>query len=283
MKFGWSSLLLLLLAQPAMAQRKYNKTISGPLEIATVKVKGGYFDMGSDDEALDRKPAHTVQLADYRMGAYEVKQQQWEAVMGENPSYYKCDECPVTNVSWDEVQEFIKKLNSTTGKNYRLPTEAEWEYAAREGNYERLTKYSRPRTAAGEVLAAENNKNLRTPEKSLKGEKYSGRSAGPQSIAWYVNNADSKVHPIGRKQPNKLGIYDMCGNAEEWTGDWYANGYGSKDTAQNPTGPIGGRAKVIRGGSFASSASEVIVTRRAAYLPNTKERYVGFRLVEEDK
>jgi formylglycine-generating enzyme required for sulfatase activity len=167
MKFGWSSLLLLLLAQPAMAQRKYNKTISGPLEIASVKVKGGYFDMGSDDEALDRKPAHTVQLADYRMGAYEVKQQQWEAVMDENPSYYKCDECPVTNVSWDEVQEFIKKLNSTTGKSYRLPTEAEWEYAAREGNYERLTKYSRPRTAAGEILAAENNKNLRTPEKTM--------------------------------------------------------------------------------------------------------------------
>lgn len=280
MKFGLSSLVLLLLVQPAMAQRKYNKTILGPLHIETVKVQGGTFDLGSDDGSADRKPAHTVVIDDFHMGKYEIKQQQWVAVMDENPSYFKCDDCPVTNVSWEDVQEYISKVNSQTGKKYRLPTEAEWEFAARGGVNEQLREGKHIRGGVNEMLVADNKKGQMTPEKSKSGERFSGRKAGPQSIGWYLNNADGHVHRVGMKQPNDLGIYDMCGNAEEWVADWYALNYGSKDTVSNPQGPIGGKSKVVRGGSYASTANETIVTRRAAYLPETKAMSLGFRLVE---
>lgn len=280
MRIGLSSLLLLLLIQPATAQRKYNKTIRGPLQITTVKVTGGEFDLGSDDGSEDRKPAHTVKLSDFYMGAYEVKQDQWKHVMGSNPSYYKCDECPVNNVTWDEVQEFIGKLNEMTGKTYRLPTEAEWEYAARGGHHEQLIKKSHTRGGVNELLVSEDNQFKRVPEKELKGKRYSGRRAGPQSIAWYKSNSKDRVHPVGRKQPNELGIYDMNGNVEEWCADWYAGNYGSKNDKTNPTGPTGGRAKVVRGGSYANQDYELSVTRRAAYLKDTRAMSLGFRLVE---
>ncbi len=281
MKSGLSSLLLLLIVLPATAQRRYNKTIAGPLQIATTRVTGGYFDMGADDEAPDRKPAHTVKLNDYSIGTYEIKQEQWEAVMEANPSQYQCSECPVTNVSWDQVQEFISKLNELTGKTYRLPTEAEWEYAARGGKFEMLRKPGKHfKGGVNEILVADKNKGNRVPEKDLKGQKYAGRSAGVQSIAWYESNSDGRVHAVGRKQPNELGIYDLCGNAEEWCADWYATSYGSRDTVENPTGPDGGKSKVVRGGSVESTAHETTVTRRAAYVPKTKARSLGFRLVE---
>lgn len=283
MKSGLSSLLLLLLAMPAVAQRKHNKTICGPLQIATTRVTGGYFDLGSDDESTsnDRRPGHTVKLDDFLMGTYEVKQEQWEAVMETNPSHHQCPTCPVTNVSWDEVQDFIAALNEATGKTYRLPTEAEWEYAARGGQFERLIKPGKSnRGGTNEFLVADRNKGNRVADKELKGDKYAGRKAGPQSIAWYQNNSNGHVHPVGFKQPNDLGLYDMSGNAEEWVADWYATSYGSRDTVQNPTGPAGGKSKVVRGGSMESTANETIVTRRAAYLPKTKARSLGFRLVE---
>lgn len=281
MKFGLSSLLMLLLIQPAIAQRKYNKTIGGPLQIITVRIAGGDFDLGDDDGALDRKPAHTVKLDDYNIGAYEIKQDQWEAVMDNNPSFFKCGECPVTNVSWEDAQEYIEKLSNATGKKYRLPTEAEWEYAARGGNTEKLRKESHYRGGVNEFMVSDKNKGKKIPEKELKGSRYSGRSAGPQSIAWYQNNSDDHVHAVGRKQPNELGIYDMTGNVEEWCSDWYAGNYGSRDTVTNPKGPIGGKSKVVRGGSYASTANETVVTRRAAYLPNTKAMSLGFRIVED--
>jgi formylglycine-generating enzyme required for sulfatase activity len=270
-----------LLIQPATAQRKYNKTIAGPLKIATVRVPGGYFDLGSDDGTSDRKPAHTVKLKDFYMGNYEVKQEQWEAVMDENPSFYKCHDCPVTNVTYADVEEFISKLNTATGKKYRLPTEAEWEYAARGGSFEDLTKESHIRGGVNEFLVAESKKGMVTPEKYRKGQRYAGRKAGPQSVAWYLNNADDHIHPVGRKQPNDLGIYDMSGNVEEWCSDWYATSYGSRDTVANPQGPIGGKSRVVRGGSYASEANETMITRRAAYLPETKAMSLGFRLVED--
>jgi formylglycine-generating enzyme required for sulfatase activity len=280
MKFGLSSLLLLLLIQPASAQRKYNKTILGPLNIETVKVTGSGFDLGSDDGSADRKPAHTVQLSDYYISKYEIKQQQWVAIMDENPSFYKCDECPVTNVSWEDVQEFISKVNSSTGKKYRLPTEAEWEFAARGGDNEELRKAKHLRGGVNQLFIAEGNKGSMKAETTKSGDKYSGRNGGPQSIAWYLNNSDGHVHRVGMKQPNDLGIYDMCGNAEEWVADWYALNYGSKDTVADPKGPVGGKSKVVRGGSYASTANETIITRRAAYLPDTKAMSLGFRLVE---
>ncbi len=280
MKFGLSSLLLLLLIQPATAQRKYNKTIRGPLQITTVKVAGGDFDLGANDGSDDRKPAHTVTLDDFYMSAYEIKQEQWKAVMGSNPSFYKCDECPVQNVSWNDIQEFIAKLNETTGKTYRLPTEAEWEYAARGGQHEQLVKEKHLRGSIGELLVSEEESYNSIPRKELKGKKYSGRRAGPQSIAWYKNNAKDRVHPVGHKQPNELGIYDMNGNVEEWCSDWYALSYGSTSSRSNPLGPTGGKSKVVRGGSYANQDYELSVTRRAAYLPDTRAMSLGFRLVE---
>jgi formylglycine-generating enzyme required for sulfatase activity len=272
----------MLLTLSAAAQRKYNKTICGPLQIATVRVDGGYFDLGSDEDATDRKPAHTVKLNSFLMAQYEVKQAQWEAVMETNPSLHPCSECPVTNVSWDDAQAFIKKLNELTGKKYRLPTEAEWEYAARGGAHEELIKEGKSHHGgANEFLVSERNHGKRIPDKELKGQRYAGRSAGIQSIAWYINNSGGRVHAVGRKQANELGIYDMNGNVEEWCSDWYARTYGSRDTVENPQGPDGGKSKVVRGGSMESTSDETTVTRRAAYLPATKARSLGFRLVEE--
>jgi formylglycine-generating enzyme len=144
-----------------------------------------------------------VQDPDHSFGKYEVTQAQWEAVMGNNPAYFKqCGEsCPVESVSWNDVQEFIKKLNQQTGKTYRLPTEAEWEYAARSGG---------------------------------KSEKYSGGN-NVDSVAWYNGNSGKQTHPVGRKQPNGLGIYDMSGNVWEWVEDIYSN---SAYRAHNRNNPI---------------------------------------------
>ena len=282
MKQTLTSLLMLLFLQPAIAQRKYNKT-QNPSEIITVKVYGGSFDLGSDNETADRKPAHTVKLKDFNMGAYEVTQAQWETVMGNNPSMYNCAECPVTNVTWNDIQKFIEKLNSITGKRYRLPTEAEWEYAARGGNTEQLTKNSNivARGGVNELLITDKEK--RIPEKDKTGDRFSGKKRSVQNIAWFDRNSEDHIHPIGRKQPNELNIYDMSGNVEEWCNDFYASSYGSKNTVENPTGPTGGKAHVVRGGSFTSNKEELGITRRAAYLPDTKNNSLGFRLVEDSK
>ena len=159
-------------------------------EIEMVWVAGGTFTMGATADAYDReKPAHSVTLSGYYIGKYEVTQKLWKAVMGSNPSYFKGDNLPVENVSWDDVQEFIRKLNQLTGKSYRLPTEAEWEYAARGGGKNR-------------------------------GYKYSG-SDNIGSVAWYEDNSGSKTHTVGNKSPNELGLYDMSGNVWEYCQDRY--------------------------------------------------------------
>lgn len=279
MKCILSSLVMLLVMHPAFAQRKYDLTEGGILCYQMVKVEGGAFDMGDDNDGADRKPAHTVKLNTFYMSAYEIKQAQWFDIMGSNPSLFCCDDCPVTNVSWNEVQEFITKLNEKTGKKYRLPTEAEWEYAARGGATERLIKDGKwVHNGVEEWLSCD--RTARKPEKLKTGKHYAGRN-GAQSIAWYESNSWDNPHHVGRKQPNPLGIYDMSGNVEEWTADWYAGTYGSKETVEDPTGPVAGRSKVVRGGSFASPAYELSVTRRAAYLPRTTARTLGFRLVED--
>ena len=278
-----TSLLLLVFLQPAMAQRKYNKTSTDSLQIYMVKVQGGSFDLGSDNGAPDRKPDHTVKLKDFSIGAYEVTQRQWAIIMDDNPSgSYKCADCPVNNVSWTDIQSFIEKLNSATGKHYRLPTEAEWEYAARGGVTEVLVKdKTTPRGGVNEFLISD--KDVRRPAKDKEGKKWSGRSGGPQSVAWYQNNSQDHIHPVGHKQPNELGLYDMSGNVEEWCNDFYATSYGSKNTVENPQGPASGNSHVVRGGSFTDDADDVVVTRRAAYLPDTKAVSLGFRLAEDDK
>lgn len=279
MKCILSSLFVLLLVQPASAQRKYNRVAGSPGQIITVRVEGGTFDLGSDTGAIDRRPEHTVRLSDFSIGAYEVTQAQWKAIMHNNPSTYECDECPVTNVSWDDVQKYITALNAKTGKRYRLPTEAEWEYAARGGNKEDLVKPEKWNPGGvNRFLTSEEVE--RRPEKLRAGKKYAGKH-GVQPVAWYQGNSKDHIHPVGTKQSNELGLYDMSGNAEEWCADWYAKNYGSKDSVTNPTGPASGRAHVVRGGSWNSSAAEVTVTYRSGYMPDTKAYTLGFRLVED--
>ncbi len=186
-----------------------------------VFVKGGTFWMGCTDEQgsdceSDESPKHQVTLKGFWIGKYEVTQAEWRAVMGENPSNNEgCDQCPVEQVSWDDVQKFIKELNRQTGKNYRLPTEAEWEYAARGGQKSNKTKF-----AGSQNLGA---------------------------VGWYSDNS-SKTHPVGGKAPNELGIYDMSGNVWEWCADWY--GDYSSGSQTNPKGPGSGSYRVLRGGSW---------------------------------
>lgn len=233
------------------AEDKNNKE-SLDLKPLMVEVKGGKFDMGSDDEAADRKPAHTVILKDFSMGRYEVTEAQYKAVMGkEAVTFPYCDNCPITNVSWNDVMTYIEKLNAATGHKYRLPTEAEWEYAARGGNL----------------------------VSSKKQKKYSGKHV-LQYIAWFDRNAKEHVHEIGRKDPNELELYDMTGNVEEWCSDWYGKDYFTKNEVSNPQGPQTGISKVVRGGSWKSEAYDLSVTRRAAYLPTEKSIALGFRLAE---
>ena len=226
---------------------------SNPPDIDMVFVEGGTFTMGctpeqgGDCEAIEM-PAHDVTLSDFHIGRYEITQAQWKAVMGDNPSEFKGDDLPVEMVTGYDVQEFIRRLNAATGKNYRLPTEAEWEYAARGGNRSR-------------------------------GYKYSG-SDDVNAVAWYTENSGFKTHPVGTKMPNELGIYDMSGNVWEWTLGWYER-Y-SSDARINPQGAPLGLNIPIRGGGWESNAGLSYSTRvsyRAANVYTSRSNRRGFRLV----
>ena len=218
-------------------------------EIEMVYVSGGTFTMGATSEQgsdaySDEKPAHSVTLSGYYIGKYEVTQELWKAVMGSNPSNFKGDNLPVENVSWNDVQEFLRKLNAMTGKRYRLPTEAEWEFAARGGN-------------------------------SSRGYKYSG-SNSLGSVAWYYGNSGDRTHAVGTKSPNELGIYDMSGNVWEWCQDWY--GSYSSSSQRNPKGPNSGSNRVLRGGSWSINARYCRVSRRDYDTPVLRFNFLGFRL-----
>ena len=214
-----------------------------------VKIKGGTFRMGATSEQSnydnDEKPVHSVTLSDYYMGETEVTQELWEAVMGSNPSRFMGDnQRPVERVSWDDCQEFIKKLNQLTGKEFRLPTEAEWEYAARGGKYSR-------------------------------GYKYSG-SNNSDEVAWYGTNSGDKTHPVATKKANELGLYDMSGNVLEWCNDWYGDYHSNSQT--NPTGPSQGEYRVLRGGSWDFNDGGVRVSDRLNFTPDFRFIYYGLRL-----
>lgn len=213
-----------------------------------VEVRGGTFHMGATSEQgsdawNDEKSVHSVTLSGYYIGKTEVTQALWKAVMGSNPSGFKSDNLPVECVSWDDCQEFIDKLNSMTGQNFRLPTEAEWEFACRGGNNSR-------------------------------GYKYSG-SNNLGDVAWYDDNSGDITHPVGTKAPNELGIYDMSGNVEEWCSDWYGDYSSSAQT--NPIGPYSGSGRVVHGGGWTSDARNCRSSFRGG-CSTTRDDNLGLRL-----
>ena len=209
-----------------------------------VYVSGGTFIMGGD-ESSDQTPTHSVTLSSYYICKYEVTQALWRAVMGSNPSKFKGDNLPVEQVSWNDCQTFINRLNSYTGRNFRLPTEAEWEFAARGGNYSRHYKYS--------------------------GSNYIG------DVAWYTDNSGNRTHPVGTKQANELGLYDMSGNVWEWCSDLY--GSYSSYSQSNPTGATSGFGRVERGGNWCGLARYCCSSHRSYYAPGNSFDDLGLRLV----
>ncbi len=230
----------------------------GGVEFKMVYVEGGTFMMGAqksdpkspnyDGEAWnDESPVHEVELSDYYIGETQVTQALWKAVMGNNPSLFTGDDdFPVETVSWDDiVEKFIPALNNKTGRTFRLPTEAEWEYAARGGN-------------------------------KSKGHKYSG-SDEIDEVAWKAGNSGDQTHPVKGKMANELDLYDMSGNVWEWCNDWYG-GY-SSGAQTNPKGPEKGSYRVLRGGSFGYEAGGCRVSFRFNYTPNSLSYNFGFRLV----
>ncbi len=218
-------------------------TVNG-VSFEMVFVEGGTFQMGSNDGDSREKPVHSVTLSDYYIGRTEVTQELWQAVMGSNPSDFKGAKNPVNNVSWKNCQEFISKLNRLTGGRFRLPTEAEWEYAAR-------------------------------GRKKRRGYKYSG-SDDLGSVAWYKENSGSEVHPVGSKSANELGLYDMSGNVVEWCSDWYGSYPSSPQT--NPTGAFPGSGRVSRGGCWSGDATLCRVAFRDNNSPTFTSIILGLRL-----
>ena len=248
-------------SQPIVAQQPVAQTpitngdiISIPVKdgisIEMVRVEAGTFTMGATpvmkDPWDDEKPTHQVTLTnDYYIGKYEVTQALWKAVMGKNPSKFKGDNLPVEQVNWKDCQEFLSKLNNTTGKKFRLPTEAEWEYAARGG-------------------------------KKSRGYQYSG-SNNISDVAWYEDNSGSKTHTVGSKQANELGIYDMSGNVWEWCHDW--KGSYSSSSQVNPTGANSGSYRVGRGGSWRHAARGCRSSYRNNSTPDNRNDSLGLRLI----
>ena len=222
-------------------------TVNG-VSFNMVRVDGGTFQMGATSEQKDpfdwEKPVHRVTLSDYYIGETEVTQGLWEAVMDSNPSEFKGKNLPVECVSWDDCQIFIQKLNQLTGRRFRLPTEAEWEYASRGGNRSRGYQYS-----------GSNNLN---------------------DVAWYTDNSKDKTHDVKTKQSNELGLYDMSGNVWEWCQDWYGDYSSSAQT--NPTGPSSGSRRVDRGGCWSNLAGTCRVSRRNGGTPGHRNDGLGLRL-----
>ena len=223
-------------------------TVNG-VSFKMVAVEGGTFTMGATSEQgsdadSDESPTHKVTLSSYSIGETEVTQELWKAVMGSNPSYFSGNQNPVESVSWNDCQTFITKLNQLTGKKFRLPTEAEWEYAARGGN-------------------------------KSKGYKYAG-SKTIGDVAWYTSNSSSETHPVKQKAANELGLYDMSGNVYEWCQNRYSS-Y-SSSALTNPTGPSSGSYRVNRGGCWVSSAKNCRVSNRGSDTPSNSYSYIGLRL-----
>jgi formylglycine-generating enzyme required for sulfatase activity len=225
---------------------KAGKILAALIEIDMVRVTGGLFQMLESD--------YYVQLSDFYIGRYEVTQLLWEAVMGTNPSEFVMGDNWPVEVSWNDItgaDGFLERLNAATGKNYRLPTEAEWEYAARGCNAGACDSFT-----------------------------YSGSNT-LGDVAWYSGNSSSTTHAVGTKSPNGLGLYDMTGNVYEWCYDWYGEypSNTSSTAAVNPTGASDGSNRILRGASWFSAAGYCRVTYRNNNSPSINNSHYGFRLV----
>ena len=214
-------------------------------------VEGGTFMMGAaeddPDARADEKPQHQVTVSDFMIAQTEVTQELWTAVMGNNPSHFSGNNLPVDAASWNDCQAFIAKLNELTSLHFRLPTEAEWEFAARGGNHSR-------------------------------GYKYAG-SDNIDEVAWYDGNSSNTPHEVGTKLPNELGLFDMSGNVWEFCQDWYSNTYYTAEAQTNPTGPTSGTHRVDRGGSWFRSATHCRIPYRDSSRPTVNDYRLGLRLV----
>ena len=224
-------------------------TVKG-VKFTMIEIPGGSFTMGGTSEQIGDAsanfefPIHNVTIDSYWIGQTEVTQELWEAVMGSNPSWFvDAPQMPVTNVSWEDCQEFFTKLRTLTGMAFRLPTEAEWEYAARGGK-------------SG-------------------GTKYAG-SNDADAVAWYDDNSSNRQHSVATKRPNDFGLYDMSGNVWEWCYDWLGS-YGTS-AQTNPTGSASGTSRVFRGGSTTGRAKDCRVSRRSYNSPTYKNFNIGLRL-----
>lgn len=214
------------------------------LNIEMVFVQGGTFLMGSTASQDYATPVHSVTLSDFYIGKFEVTQAQWKAIIGTNPSYYKGDNKPVENVSWNDLRDFVHKLKLKTGKKYRLITEAEWEYAARGGNKSKRLTY-----AGSNIL---------------------------NDVAWFSDNSGDSTHAVGTKRPNELGIYDMIGNVWEWCGDGY--GQYSSNAQTDPIGPPYSGLRVYRGGGCSIRAELCRIAYRSGGQLGENDKCLGFRI-----
>jgi formylglycine-generating enzyme required for sulfatase activity len=241
-------------AKPSPSSQASLPTITNSIGMVLVEIPAGEFLMGSPDSdreaSADEKPQHRVRITEpFYLGICEVTQSQWERVMGSNPSRFKGADQPVENVSWADCQEFIRRLNGRAeerGGAYRLPTEAEWEYACRAGS---TTVYS-----------------------------FGDSAWSLGDFAWYQSNSGSRTHAVSQKRPNAWGLYDMHGNVSEWCQDWHDSGYSRSSPRDDPQGPAGGSDRVVRGGSWFSFARNCRSADWRGSRPSLQIYNLGFRL-----
>ncbi|KAB2824804.1 formylglycine-generating enzyme family protein [Aliivibrio finisterrensis] len=231
--------------------------VTQKIEETMVYVEGGIYVMGSDSPSATKaeKPAHLVSVNDFYISKFEVTQELFESVMGSSLSYFQSPDIPVNNLSWQQANYFIEKLNQLTGETYRLPTEAEWEYAARGGNLSQNYTYS--------------------------------GSNNIDDVAWFTDNANNQAHPVGMKQPNELGLYDMTGNVGEFVSDAYDDTFyrfSPTDNPNNARDEASGLAhKSVRGSSFSYKANESENYRRDFASQSIIMADMGLRLVRDAK
>lgn len=219
--------------------------------IEFVLVPGGEFTMGSDGHSANESPPHLIRTKSFLLGRTEVTQRQWTKVMEAAPSHFKgCGDCPVEQVSWEDVREYLRRAGESAGMKLRLPTEAEWEYAAGGGEAHQQWPGTDRESDAGEYI-------------------------------WYSGSFEGKTRPVGLKNPNAFMLFDMGGNVAEWCADWYGEDFYGQSPLDDPRGPGTGTRRVVRGGSWLGSPYDTRVTHRSMRPPDTRSRTIGFRVAAD--